>query len=70
MGTIFNELLFRPVKQFFKNSFSQVSEINKKYAHPHIKTSPAVKFSLLMLRIYLILLIGILVFKFYTTVVK
>lgn len=70
MRSFFNELIFRHVKLFFKNSFSQIAEINKKYAHPHIKTSKAVKFSLLMLRLYLILLIGILFFKFYTTVVK
>jgi len=70
MRIFFNELILTPLKRFFKNSFLQVAEINKKYAHPHIRTSRAVKFSLLMLRLYLILLVGILFFKFFTTVVK
>ena len=70
MGRIFNGLLVRPIKQFFIDTFSQVIEINKRYAHPRIVTSKAVKISLLLLRLYLIFLLGILFFKFFTTVVK
>jgi len=70
MINIFSELLVKPIGRFFKNSFAQVAEINKRYAVPRIKTSKAVKLSLLMLRLYLILLVGILFFKFYTIVVK
>ena len=70
MGMTFRELIFKPIKRFFTNTLAQVAEINKKYAKPQIKTNKAVKFSLLMLRLYLILLIGILVYKFYITVAK
>ena len=70
MIKFFNELVFRPLRRFLDNSFYQINEINRRYATPHIKTSKAVKFSLLMLRLYLIVLVGILFFKFYTTVVK
>ena len=70
MGTAFNELLFRPVKQFFKNSLEQISEINKKYAKPSITTGKAVRCSLILLRLYLIVLVALLFYKFFTTVVK
>ena len=70
MGRFFSEFILKPVARFFENTFSQITEINTKYATPHIKTSKLVKISLLMLRIYLIVLVGILFFKFFTTVVK
>jgi len=53
-------------KSFLRKRFSKIREINRRYAHPRIKTSGAVALALLLLRFYLILLIGILVFKFYT----
>ena len=70
MGQLFSGLIVRPAKDFFKNSFSQIAEINRKYAHPQLKTGKAVKVSLLLLRLYLILLVGILFYKFYTIVVQ
>ena len=70
MSEFFNEFIIGRVKKFFVNTFSAVNEINKKYATPHIKTSKMVRFSLLCLRIYLILLIAILFFKFYTVLKK
>ncbi len=70
MGLFFNDLIVTPLKRFFSNTFSQIAEINKKYAQPHIKTTKAVRFSLFMLRLYLIFLLGILFYKFFTTVVK
>ena len=45
---------------------SRVREINEKYRVPHVKMTRGVKFALLMLRIYLLLLIGILFLKFFT----
>jgi hypothetical protein len=48
----------------FKNLATQVREINLKYSKPRIKMTPEVKFSLLFLRLYLIFLIGIMLFKF------
>ena len=46
--------------------FRQVREINKKYATPKLKMTPTVKFALLLLRIYLIVLVLLLGFKFFT----
>ena len=46
--------------------FYTIRQINKKYSTPRIKTTPMAKLALLMLRIYLILLVLILIYKFYT----
>ena len=48
---------------------SRIREINEKYRVPHVKMTRGVKFALLMLRIYLLLLVGILFFKFFTLAV-
>ena len=45
-----------------------VHNINKKYSKPRLKMTPLVRFSLLALRIYLIMLVVILSYKFYTMV--
>ncbi len=45
---------------------SKFAEISAKYREPRIKTTPAVRFALLALRIYLLLLVGLLVVKFIT----
>ena len=52
----------------FGRHFTKIREINEKYRTPHVKMTPAVKFALLCLRLYLFLLVGLLVFKFYTVV--
>lgn len=52
------------IPEFFKNTISTVKSINRKYAQPQIKMTPMVKFSLLSLRLYLIFLVGILVYRF------
>ncbi len=44
--------------------FNKIHEINRRYAHPKIHQSRAVKIALLMLRIYLLLLVVLLVYKF------
>jgi hypothetical protein len=54
------------ILEFFKNTLSTVRSINQKYAKPQIKMTPMVKFSLLSLRLYLIFLVGILVYRFIT----
>ncbi len=48
--------------------FEKVGEINRKYAKPRIKMTPAVKLALLVLRLYLIILVLILAYKFITLV--
>jgi hypothetical protein len=51
---------------FFRNTAGAVKAINHKYATPHIKMTPMVKVSLAVLRFYLLLLVGIMVYKFIT----
>jgi hypothetical protein len=48
--------------------FRQIREINKRYAKPTIKITPMVSLALLVLRIYLIVLVVILAYKFFTLV--
>ena len=45
-----------------------IHDINKKYSKPRLKMTPLVKVSLLALRLYLIMLVVILSYKFYTMV--
>jgi hypothetical protein len=54
------------ILEFFKNTVTTVRSINQKYAKPQIKMTRMVKFSLLSLRLYLIFLVGILVYRFIT----
>ena len=56
------------ILEFFKNTISNVKSINQKYAKPQIKMTPLVKFSLLSLRLYLLFLVGILVYRFITLI--
>jgi hypothetical protein len=44
--------------------------INQRYATPRIAMSPAVRVSLLVLRVYLVLLVFLLLYKFATLVGK
>ncbi len=43
---------------------AKIREINHRYSKPHIEMSPAVKISLLALRIYLFVLVGLILYKF------
>jgi len=51
---------------FFRNTAVAVRDINQKYAKPHIKMTRWVRFSLGALRFYLLLLVGIMIYKFIT----
>ena len=44
----------------------KIAEINQKYATPRIKMSRGVKIALLFLRVYLVLLVVLLGYKFWT----
>ena len=46
----------------------KITTINKKYATPSITITRGVRIALLMLRVYLILLVVILAYKFFTIV--
>jgi len=42
----------------------KIREINERYSTPHIEMSLGVKISLMALRIYLLLLVSLIVYKF------
>jgi hypothetical protein len=42
----------------------KVRAINRRYAHPRLAMSKSVRIALLCLRIYLLVLVGLLVYKF------
>ena len=46
----------------------KIKEINRKYSKPRLKMTPLVRAALLALRLYLIMLVIILIYKFYTLV--
>ena len=48
----------------FSGLFDGIREINTRYKVPRITMTPLVRFSLVFLRIYLVLTIGILIYKF------
>ena len=48
----------------------QVHAINRRYAKPSLAMSPAVRWALLVLRFYLLLLVGLLGYKFITLVMQ
>jgi hypothetical protein len=52
---------------FIKNWFDKIQDINRKYATPRIKMTRGVKIALFLLRLYLIILVLILVYKFLVT---
>ena len=61
-----NGLVLGRVRDFLGRQYSVIAEINRKYATPRISMSPWVKFSLLLLRLYLIFLVILLGYKFLT----
>ncbi len=49
-----------------KRAAAKVGEINRRYAHPRIKLSRTARVSLLVLRVYLLVLVVLLVYRFAT----
>lgn len=43
---------------------AKIREINHRYSKPHIEMSRGVKISLMALRIYLFVLVGLILYKF------
>lgn len=58
------------ITEFFGSARDAVREINRKYKKPHVKMTPAVLFSLGLLRFYLLFLVGLLVWKFFSELHK
>jgi hypothetical protein len=57
------------IKDFLARRFKKIDEINRKYQKPRITMMPATRIVLLLLRIYLLLLVAILFYKFFTTII-
>jgi hypothetical protein len=51
-----------------RESIGKITRINQKYATPQIKMSAGVKFALLFLRLYLLFLVVLLGYKFWTII--
>ena len=57
---------FRVLRHAMSDNIARVRAINRRYAVPRLAISPAVRFSLLALRVYLLLLVALLGYKFVT----
>ena len=58
--------LVKSIGASIAGNMEKVREINRRYSRPRISMSTAVRISLLILRIYLFVLVGLLVYKFIT----
>ncbi len=54
------------IMSMLSRNVGKISSINRRYATPRLEVTPAVRWTLVVLRVYLVLLIGLLAFKFYT----
>ena len=45
----------------------KIREINHRYSKPNIEMTPLVKISLMALRVYLLLIVGLIIYKFVVT---
>jgi len=59
---------FGSLSAFLDRRFARIREVNRKYRTPHVRMTPGVRTALLLLRLYLLLLVGLLFFKFFTLV--
>jgi hypothetical protein len=59
----------RWLRHALSDQIARIRAINQRYAVPRLAMSPAVRWSLLTLRIYLLLLVVLLGYKFVTLVV-
>ncbi len=48
----------------FYSLVRKIREINHRYSEPHIEMSRGVRISLMALRVYLLVLVGLIVYKF------
>jgi hypothetical protein len=58
--------VLRHVEEYVRRQYSVITEINRKYATPRITMSRWVRLSLLFLRLYLLFLVILLGYKFFT----
>jgi hypothetical protein len=48
----------------FRRLRTTIADINRRYQTPRIAMSPAVRLSLMALRVYLLFLVGLMVYRF------
>jgi hypothetical protein len=58
----------KSIQRFWKQNWNKIQDINERYQTPRIEMSPAVRWTLLFLRFYLLFLVGLLVYKFITLI--
>jgi hypothetical protein len=56
--------------RMFVRQVDHIRAINRRYAQPRLAMSPAVRWALLSLRLYLLTLVGLLAYKFITVVMQ
>jgi hypothetical protein len=54
------------IAEFFGSALDAIREINRRYEKPQIKMTRAVQLSLGLLRLYLLFLVALLVWKFFS----
>lgn len=54
------------MRNVLRESIEKIREINRRYSKPRIRMSRSVRFALLMLRLYLLILVILLAYKFMT----
>lgn len=63
------EVMNRKIADFFGDNISKIREINKRYSEPRIKMTKMVYFSLLFLRVYLVMIVLLVIYKFVMIVI-
>ena len=53
-----------------RHLFAKFAAINSRYREPRIEMSGAVRFSLLLLRVYLLVLVALMIYKFVLIVTR
>ncbi len=61
-------IIKKQIKRFFEDNFGKIIEINEKYAQPKIEATLAVKYSLILLKVYLLFIAVLLIYKFITLI--
>ena len=52
----------------YRSLMTEIRDINMRYSTPNIQMTPFVRFNLLFLRFYLLLLVGLLVYRFISVI--
>jgi hypothetical protein len=57
-------MIMRIAGKIFRDFIRQIRAVNEKYKHPDIEMTPLARTSLIGLRVYLFVLVGLMLFKF------